>query len=292
MDKFTLKVHTSIYPAIDSTRVELPPRFTVCIIGGSAGIGEHIAYAYAHARASAIIIASRSLEPLKKVAETCRAVNPECNLGIFQCDINSSSSVAALASHIQMQHGRLDVLISNPAYAGPVTLKVTEGDPAEFQKCFDVNIMGTYHAAHYFIPLLLSSDNGANTFITIGSLAACIIQGPIANTGYCISKMAQSRFTEFLTEQYADEGLLSINVHPGAVATEMAKGNTPEEFLPYLTDDVDLCGGFLVWLTRSTKKMQWLNGRFVSATWDVEELLSRKDEIVAKDMLKWKMATA
>jgi len=48
MDKFTSKVHTSFYPAIDSTKVELPPRFTVYIIGDSAGIGGHIAYAYAY----------------------------------------------------------------------------------------------------------------------------------------------------------------------------------------------------------------------------------------------------
>ena len=196
-----------------------------------------------------------------------------------------------LAERVQSVYHRLDVLISNPGYAGPVTLKVTDGNPADFQRCFDVNVMGTYYAAYCFIPLLLASEKGTKAFVTIGSLAGCILKGPIANTGYCLSKMAQSRFVEFLDEQYGGEGLLSVNVHPGAVATQMAAGNTPEVFLPYLTDDVELCGGFVVWLTKKVEEMSWLGGRFVSATWDVRELVRRRDEIVKRGLLKWKMAT-
>ena len=51
-----------------------------------------------------------------------------------------------------------------------------------------------------------------------------------------------------------------------------------------LTDDVGLCGAFCVWLSR--EKRMWLNGRLVSATWDVDELVGKKDEIVAEDLLK------
>jgi len=76
-------------------------------------------------------------------------------------------------------------------------------------------------------------------FIVIGSLAAHLVKGPIANTGYCISKLAQNRLVEMIGEQFGGEvggggegGLLVLNVHPGAVLTEMAKGNTPEEFMP------------------------------------------------------------
>jgi len=40
---------------------------------------------------------------------------------------------------------------------------------------------------------------------------------------------------EYLNEQYGkaeDGGLWAVIVHPGAVETSMAKGNTPESFLP------------------------------------------------------------
>lgn len=43
----------------------------------------------------------------------------------------------------------------------------------------------------------------------------------------------------------------------------------------------------MTWLTQ--EKREWLSGRYLAATWDVEELESRKDEIVKDDKLKFKM---
>jgi hypothetical protein len=54
-----------------------------------------------------------------------------------------------------------------------------------------------------------------------------------------------------------------------------------------LTDDVGLCGGFLTWLTRTRR--DWLSGRYISVNWDVDELEKKKEEIVAKDKLKFRM---
>lgn len=56
-----------------------------------------------------------------------------------------------------------------------------------------------------------------------------------------------------------------------------------------LTDDPGLCGGFLVWLTKYMDDKLWLNGRFLSATWDADELVSMKDAILGSDMLKARM---
>lgn len=58
-----------------------------------------------------------------------------------------------------------------------------------------------------------------------------------------------------------------------------------------LVDSVDLCGAFCVWLTMDAKKKTWLNGRFLEAKWDVDELSERKGEIVEKDLLRAKMAS-
>jgi hypothetical protein len=54
-----------------------------------------------------------------------------------------------------------------------------------------------------------------------------------------------------------------------------------------LTDDVGLCGGFLTWLT--SERREWLSGRYLSATWDVEDLEKKRDEIVSRDLLKMRM---
>jgi hypothetical protein len=52
-----------------------------------------------------------------------------------------------------------------------------------------------------------------------------------------------------------------------------------------LTDDVGLCGAFCVWL--SQEKRMWLNGRLLSAKWDVGELLEKKEKIEEEDWLKF-----
>ena len=55
-----------------------------------------------------------------------------------------------------------------------------------------------------------------------------------------------------------------------------------------MNDDIGLCGGFLTWLTAS--KRDWLSGRYLNSNWDVTELEGKKDEIVSKDLFKFKMA--
>lgn len=37
--------------------------------------------------------------------------------------------------------------------------------------------------------------------------------------------------------------------------------------------------------------MRWLNGRLVSATWDPDELLGKKEEIIKGDLLKYEAIT-
>ena len=58
----------------------------------------------------------------------------------------------------------------------------------------------------------------------------------------------------------------------------------PLIWIPGLNDTPELCGGTVVWLTKSQRT--WLAGRYVSAGWDVNELEAKKDEIVTGDKLK------
>ncbi|KAL8734047.1 MAG: hypothetical protein Q9166_001808 [cf. Caloplaca sp. 2 TL-2023] len=282
-------LHTHPTPSLNPALTQLRPPFTVLIIGASRGIGAHVAEAYAHAGASTLILAARTTSDLVEVAAKCRCIYPGISVFVEHCDIASSDSVAAMATSIKkIANGRLDVVINNSGYAGPLNTSFTDGIPDDFHRCFEVNTLGVYHAAHYLVPLLLNTDGGARSFVVIGAAAAWITEGPIASVAYCSSKLAQLRLAEMLSRQYEKEGLLSVTVHPGAVATEMAKV-APKEFVPYLVDSVDLCGAFCVWLTRDSRSMMWLSGRYLSAKWDVDELLEKKEEIVIGNLLKASM---
>lgn len=54
-----------------------------------------------------------------------------------------------------------------------------------------------------------------------------------------------------------------------------------------LLDDISLPGGFCVWLTKT--KRAWLSGRFLVSGWDVAELESQEERIVAEDKFKFRL---
>jgi NAD(P)-dependent dehydrogenase (short-subunit alcohol dehydrogenase family) len=283
---FIQKQHHDVYPALDASKAVLPKPYVVCIVGASRGIGRGVAFSYAKAGATGLVLASRRISGLEETAIMCKALNSEIEVEIVACDITVAPSVAGLAASAKAKFERLDAIIINSGYSGPVVLKVTEVDPMTFQNAINVNYIGTFHCAKYLIPLLLESENGAKVFIAVSSFASLLIRGVIANTQYCVSKAAQLKLMEHVHEQYVDEGLCSFSIHPGAVASEMADETTPDAFRPYLIDSPELCGAFAVWLTKDGKKRDWLCGRLVSANWDVEELEAKREKVVEQDLLK------
>lgn len=54
------------------------------------------------------------------------------------------------------------------------------------------------------------------------------------------------------------------------------------------TDTPELAAHTIVWMTR--ERREWLSARYVSSNWDMGELEAKKDEIVAKDLLKVRLA--
>lgn len=129
------------------------------------------------------------------------------------------------------------------------------------------------------MPLLLASGDGAyKTVLNISSIGAF---------GYQTSKLAVCRLAEFLQTEYADRGLLSVAVHPGGVSTELARG-MPSELHATLNDTPELAADFFVFLVHA--RMGWLGGRYLSVTWDVDELVQKKEEIVKGDLLKVRLA--
>jgi len=285
--RFTPTQHSHPASAIDPSNPQnaLPPNQIVVIIGASRGIGAGIACAYAQAGAATLALCARasSAPQLASIAQSAASLNKHIKTVCYDVDITSDDSVSSLVGRIKEEIGRVDIVVLNSGYSGPVVLKVSEGKAQDFKDVFDVNVNGTYLVARHFVPLLLEG-NGARLFIVVGSFATMITKGHIANTAYCVSKMAQQRLVEYVSEQYGEEGLISVGVHPGAVFTEMADSTTPDSFRPYLTDNVGLCGAFCVWLSKERK--EWINGRLLSAKWDTADLEQKKKEVVDGDLLK------
>ena len=76
-------------------------------------------------------------------------------------------------------------------------------------------------------------------------------------------------------------------MNPGAIKTKITE-TAPEEVRNRFPDRPEVAGDTIVWL--GAERREWLAGRYVSCTWDMEELVKKNDEIVEEDKLKMRMA--
>lgn len=125
---------------------------------------------------------------------------------------------------------------------------------------------------------LPSSDTAAK-IITLTTGAAYVVFPGLS--AYGTSKLAVLELMAYVAAE--NPNVVAIALHPGIVDTEMTK----DIFRKFALDTPELVGGIGVWLAGwDGPDRSFLSGRFVAANWDVEDLVSRKDEIVEKELLK------
>lgn len=195
--------------------------------------------------------------------------------------MTSEHDVDNAARQVESSFGKLDILINNAGYLS-AWKDLASSDPLDWWTTFEINVKGVYLFTRAFIPLLLKGSD--KTIIQLSSIAAHFtVPGASA---YQTTKLTILKFNEYINAEYGARGMLAYGVHPGGVATELALG-MPDFMHQVLTDTPELCGDTMVWLTK--EKRNWLADRYISAQWNMERLLERKDEIVEKDLLRVKL---
>jgi NAD(P)-dependent dehydrogenase (short-subunit alcohol dehydrogenase family) len=101
-----------------------------------------------------------------------------------------------------------------------------------------------------------------------------------------VSKFAICRLTEFLAREYEHQNPMAISLHPAGVKTDM-QNNFPEYLHRALIDEPALPADTIVWLGK--ERRGWLNARYISSNWDMEELESKRADIVEKVLFKFQM---
>ncbi|RYP43327.1 hypothetical protein DL770_011719 [Monosporascus sp. CRB-9-2] len=279
-----VSAHKDTYPFIDPAKADLTGK-SVLITGASKGIGKATAISFAISGCSKILLAARSdLADVETVIKDAakKANRPQPLVHSLKIDVTSEDSVRVAAeAAADILGGSLDVLINNAGYLEEWK-PIAESKPREWWWTWEVNIKGTYLVARYFMPLLLKSQT--KTIINISSGGAHVTF-PGAS-GYQTTKFALCRLTEFMDKEYNQQGLIAISLHPGGVKTELAM-NMPPERLDVLTDTPELAADTLVWLSR--ERRDWLSGRFASVNWDMEELNQKKQDILQRNLLKFRL---
>ncbi|KAK7752548.1 hypothetical protein SLS62_005516 [Diatrype stigma] len=286
IQKFVATYHTDTYDLISPAHVDLSGK-SVLVTGASKGIGRQIALRFARAGCSQIAVAARSGSSLAEVekaivAAAAEAGRPKPQILAAQADLTVEADVASIASRINAEFGgKLDVLVNNAGRADTFQ-PITASEPDDFWSAWETNMKSTYLVTRALIPALLKSPTRA--LINVSSAGANMLTS--GAYGYQTTKFALCRFNEFMAREYQSEGLIAIAVHPGDVLTDMTLG-VPEQYKNLFVDKPELAGDALVWLSK--ERREWLNGRFVSVNWDAGQLEAKRDEIVERDLLKFRL---
>lgn len=262
----------------------------VVITGASRGIGAATAKVFARAGATGLVITARTAEALQDTKAACLAAAPNpsaLKITTLAADNAAESSALLLAETLKEEHaGRLDLLINNAGILSTDASafgKVGDVNSSQMEITTSVNYLGRFYMIKHLLPLLLHGGSTTKAIVNISSIGGHV-SGPL---GFSISALATNRLSQRVAEAYADQGVFCVALHPGAVYPDIVPPGAPARLLAASKDSKELCGAFCVWLVQ--ERREWANGRYLDATWDVEELEGKKEEIVQGDKLKMRM---
>ncbi|KAI4289517.1 MAG: hypothetical protein L6R35_001213 [Caloplaca aegaea] len=283
----TSVIHNDTYPEIDPTKVDFSGK-TIFITGGSKGLGRSMALSFAKAGASNIAIGARS--DMSQLTKDIEAVAMSAGRSAprilpIKLDVTDEKGVGEAASVTDKEFGKLDVLVNNAGILGRFGL-VADSNPEEWWDVLDVNVRGPYLVTRAFLPLLLKG--GENRFIiNVTSVGAHLVNPALS--AYQVSKLGLLRFSQLINAEYSPQGIVSLCIHPGNCLTDIMgpPEALPDHLKPVFVETADLSADSVVYLT--SEKRDWLGGRYLNCTWDMPELMSKKDSIVSEDKLKLRL---
>jgi NADP-dependent 3-hydroxy acid dehydrogenase YdfG len=208
---------------------------TAVVTGASSGIGEATARLLAGEGCN-VVLAARREDRLKSLA---------AEFGVealaAPTDVTDPAACAALVARTVERFGSLEILVNNAGLG--LYGSIPEGDPDDWRRMFDVNVLGVLYSTRAAVRHMLARGTGDIVFVS--SLAGRRV--PRADgTVYAATKHAVTAIAEGLRMDVHEKGIRVINVEPGLVRTEFPESSYPDaeeyyaekEYTPLEAEDV------------------------------------------------------
>jgi NAD(P)-dependent dehydrogenase (short-subunit alcohol dehydrogenase family) len=193
----------------------------VVITGAGSGMGR--AYALeAAARGAKLALNDYDAGAL---AETVDLLPPGTAVYSEAFDVSERDAVYGFADSVQSELGGADVVINNAGIEGSGQPVWATSD-AQLEHIMGINFWGVVHGTRAFLPQVLNGDFGA--IVNVSSLFGLI--GAPNSADYCAAKFAVRGFTESLSTELLHSSVSVHTVHPGGIATNIARGRDSGEF--------------------------------------------------------------
>ncbi|MGO9487694.1 MAG: SDR family oxidoreductase [Solirubrobacteraceae bacterium] len=187
--------------------MELAGRHIV-ITGAAGGIGRALARRFAADGPAALVLADRDLAGAQAIAEPLGAMAVELDAG-------SEDSVESLIEQAGAANGPIDIFISNAGVPG--AMGGPEAPDQVWDEAWRVNVMAHVWAARALLPEMVARGEGY--LINTASAAGLLTQ--VSSLVYSVTKHAAVALAEWLSIEYAEQGVRVSCICPQGVRTPM-----------------------------------------------------------------------
>jgi NAD(P)-dependent dehydrogenase (short-subunit alcohol dehydrogenase family) len=183
------------------------------VSGGNRGIGLEVCRQLGE-RGITVVMGSRDAEQGREAA----AGLPD-GVVVHQLDVADPESVERLASSVQEEFGRIDVLVNNAAISNDEGQSGVEADLDRVKEALEANLFGAWRLCEVAIPMM--RRNGYGRIVNVSTGLASLEDMGGGSPGYRVSKTALNVLTRILASELRGSGILVNAVNPGWVQTDM-----------------------------------------------------------------------
>ena len=191
------------------------------VTGAGSGLGRHITLALAGAGWQ-VAAAGRRRAALDVTAELAQEFAGTAGGSVLPvaADVTDPASVAALFAVIELEYGRLDLLVNNAGTGAPPGA-VDEVSPEGWRSIVSVNLTGSFLCAHHAVRIMKAQDPQGGRIINNGSISAHSPRPRSA--GYTATKHAITGLTKSISLDGRPYNIACGQIDIGNAATEMTE---------------------------------------------------------------------
>jgi dehydrogenase/reductase SDR family member 4 len=198
---------------MDYSKISLAGKVAL-ITGGSRGIGEETAYAFADAGAT-VVVSSRKQAELDRVAEAIRKRGAK-SLAIASHAAKTEES-KNLVDKVMAEFGRIDILMNNAGtnpYYGPLM----DMEEWSWDITMNLNLKGLFFLSQLVARIMKKQDSGC--IINVASVGG---MRPGSLGVYQTSKAAVIMLTQLMAKEWGQYNIRVNGLAPGVIKTRLAE---------------------------------------------------------------------
>lgn len=195
-----------------STRFSLEGKVAL-VTGGSRGIGQATALAFAEAGAD-VAVTSRKLPDLELVAEEIRGLGRK-SIAVAT-HVGRMDQIQNLVDTVVAEFGRIDVLVNN-AGTSVVWMPALELEERAWDSIMNLNLKGLFFLSQAVARVM--KEHGGGSIINISSVDG--LKPEVNNSAYNISKAGVVMATRTMAREWAQYSIRVNCIAPGFIRTRL-----------------------------------------------------------------------